>query len=444
MEWFEYQPHPRQMAAHEAPEPEVWVAGGYAVGKTTIGVHEAFNLAVITHPGFAGIVAAPTYPLLMQSWFQEWKRWIPQEWYVLKRDPLSGPYIALSTPSGESRIWLRSTSEPRSLEGINAGWLVFDEATRERSNDPIRVLRGRIRRGYPGRQRRVVLIGPPQTRTHWTAVDFGTGPGNGRRGDAMSWTDGTRRVVRARTRDNPHLPRDFERRMRTAAGATKAWCKQWLDAQFGAVEGQIFEAFDRDIHVVPARSLEGRTWRDTIGTIDWGYTHPGVFLTMAFDGYSIFILHEEVHTGKPVSDTPNGWVPIMRRETQRAKIKRIVGDPSQPGHLETVGHALRHPADRTLPRLTVNVYPADNTVQDGIRKVQTALEWAFERAQRLGAVTLKTVALYVSDACPFTIGQFESYVRRRRRDGSFSEDPEKTNDDTMDACRYGVMELIRD
>lgn len=432
-ECVRYTPHARQLALHEAAEPDLWFAAGYAVGKSTAAVFEALNLAAITHPGYAGIVAAPTFPLLWQSWLEEWRRWIPSTWYELKGGS-TAPYIALRTDQGESKIWLRSTVDAASLEGINAAWLVYDEATRERSPDPIRVLKARLRRGYPGRQRRTVLIGPPSTRTHWTAVMFGTGPGQGgRTGDHLSWSDRRRRVVRARTRDNPHLPPGFEEDLRTRPGATKAWIKQWLDAQFGVTEGQIYETFDRDVHVVPAAELADRTWRDVILAVDWGWAHPGVALVLALDGRGdVYVLAEEVHKGKVVADTPDGWIPILRELVRTWRVKRLFADPSRPGDLEVVARALR--------KHGVNSYPTDNNVTDGIRRVQALLEWGCVRAASAVPI-VGHPALYIADACPRTIGGFEGYVRRKQRDGSFSEDPEKRDDDEMDTLRYGVMEL---
>ena len=35
----------------------------------------------------------------------------------------------------------------------------------------------------------------------------------------------------------------------------------------------------------------------------------------------------------------------------------------------------------------------------------------------------------------------ESYARKRLRDGTFDEAPEKRGDDAMDGLRYGVMAL---
>lgn len=432
-----YTPHARQLAVHHAKEAFVWCAAGYGVGKTTALVFEALQLACVTHPGYEGIVAAPTFPLLFQSFITEWRRWVPSPWFKLSRDPLSGPYIGVRTDQGESRLWLRSTVDARSVEGINAAWLVYDEASREPREDPIRVLLARVRRGYPGRQRRHVFAGPPQTRTHWSAVMFGSGVDATHTGDAMSWSDGTRRVVRARTRDNPFLPDGYERDMRTRPGATKAWCKQWLDAEFGSVEGQIYEAFSRDVHVVTAASLAGRKWLEVVAGVDWGWANFGAFIVVATDGRGdIYVIAEEVHRQKNTDDTPNGWFPLMRARAKKHRVRRVFCDPSRPGDIDACGRALR-----TTDAL---VYPGDNEVAEGIRKTNALLEWAVERARvkgKDGADLVGKPALYVSDACPHVVGEFEGYVRRKERDGSFSEQPLKKNDHALDALRYVVTEL---
>jgi hypothetical protein len=408
---------------------------GYATGKTTLAVMEALSLAAVTHPGYEGIVAAPTFPLLYQSWVTEWRRWVPAPWYRLSSHPLFGPHIDLHTDSGVSRIWLRSTVDPKSLEGVNAAWLVFDEATRERSIDPIRVLAARIRRGYPGRQRRTLVIGPPSTRSHWTAQDYGTGPGESRSGDVMQWSDGRRAVVRGRTRDNPHLPTGYEDSLRTRPGASRSWCRQWLDAEFGAAEGQVYESFSRDVHIVPAASLTGRVWVDVIAGIDWGWSKMGVMLVLGVDGRGdVTVLHEEAHAQRNVDDTARGWLPIIDRVVKRFGVRRIFCDPSRPGDIDVTARKLRSTG--------ALVYPADNDVGEGIRRLNARLEHACERATakaRREHTPAGKSALYISDACPYTLGEIEGYVHRRERDGSFSEQPEKRDDHAMDALRYAEM-----
>ena len=257
-----YDPHERQEWFHAALQPFRWFCAGYGAGKSRSLVVEALLNAVIHHPGFQGIVAAPTYGLLFRAWWQAWKELVPREWWQFKRDPHFGPYLLVQTAAhGPSTIWLRSTSDPASNEGINAAWIVFDEAPRERSRESFDVLHGRLRAGYPGRQRTIALAGPPQTRTHWTAQEFGTGPDASHVGTMQHWHSADHAVVRCRTEDNPFLPADYVPKILARPGITKAWIGQWMHAEFGAVEGQVYEAFSRDVHVVRAESLVGRTLR---------------------------------------------------------------------------------------------------------------------------------------------------------------------------------------
>lgn len=430
----EYAPHERQTAMHTAAEPFVWFMAGYGIGKTTAAVIEALTLACVTHPGYEGVVAAPTYGLLFQSFMTEWKRWVPSAWYRQSTHPGYGAFLDVHTDQGVSRVWLRSTVEARSVEGINAAWLVYDEASRETRVDPVRTLQARVRRGYPGRQRRQVFIGPPMTRTHWTAEMFGSGPGEARVGDQRSWSDGRRRVVRGRTSENPHLPPGYEADMRSQPGASVAWCKQFLDAQMGAIDGAIYEAFDRDVHVVPAATLEARVWCKVLAGMDWGWANPGAFIVGGVDGRGdLYLIDEEYHARRNVDDTPSGWLPIMRSTCSTRRVRSVYCDPSRPGDIDTSARSLRGIA---------LVYPGDNDVASGIRRIVARLEWAVQRAKekrRSNAELVGGPALYVSDRCVNTIREMEGYVRQRARDGTFTEAPMKRNDHALDALRYLEM-----
>ncbi len=427
-----YEPHPRQEMFHRDPRPWRWFCAGYGTGKTRGTVIEAWMLAVVTHPGFQGIVAAPTYPLLFQSWFTEWERTVPRAWWSLKRDPHFGPFIAMANGS---RVWLRSSSNPASNEGINAAWLVYDEAPRERDRAALDVLLSRVRVGYPGRQQAVLIAGPPMTRGHWTAEMFGTGSGGGFAGDAWHWHNDTTAVVRARTRDNPHLAPNYEHRLRTRPGATKAWAAQWLDAEFGSIEGQVYDSFSRPVHVVPAARLAGRRWSRCIAGVDWGYTNPGVMLPVGVDALGdVYALRDEAHRGKLVEAGKDQWGGIAAALVRDLGVTEFHCDPSRPDLLDALVRALR------TERVSARVYPADNNVGDGVRRVAGMLEAAKERADLPSSERPKhrRRALYISDACTYTIGEAEGYVRKKLRDGTFTEDPVKKDDHAMDALRYSV------
>lgn len=431
----EYDPHARQEWFHTAPQPFRWFCAGYGAGKSLALVIEALLNAVVHHPGFQGIVAAPTYGLLFRAWWQAWKDFVPRVWWQFKRDPHFGPYLLIPTAAhGLSTIWLRSTSDPASNEGINAAWLCFDEAPRERNRESFDVLHGRLRAGYPGRQRTIALAGPPQTRTHWTAKEFGTGPDAGHSGTMQHWHDDLHAVVRCRTEDNPFLPPNYARDMRARPGASKAWCAQWMDALFGAGEGMVYESFSRDVHVVRASALVGRTWtKARVGT-DWGFTSPGAMMVTAEDATfgDLYVIAEEYHTGKLVAEGSGQWLEIARKLVDAHDVEAFDCDPSSPGNLKALRLGTREGC-RRVPR----VLAGNNDRGEGIRRVQARLEAAVERGRTPKG--MPRPALYVSDACPNLIEEFESWSRRKARDGSLTEDPEDDHDHALDGVRYTVM-----
>lgn len=395
---------------------------------------EALVNATHHHPGFQGIVAAPTYGLLFQAWLQAWKELVPRPWWELKLGGPFGPHLLVQTADhGQSTIWLRSTSNPWSNEGINAAWLVFDEAPRERNRDSFSVLQGRLRKGYPGRQRTIAIAGPPQTRKHWTAVEFGTGPDAGHAGNVRHWYDRNHAVVRCRTEDNPFLPPTYVRDLRERPGASTAWVKQWMHAEFGGVDGQVYECFDRDVHVVSARSIDDRIWRRTRVGVDWGWSKPGTMLVVAEEGDfgDLYVVAEEVHTHKPVTDTEDGWIPVARSICRDHSPDLFLGDPSAPGNIIALGRGVRGKA---------RAVGGQNDIGEGVRRVTALLEGALQRRRNPKS---RAPALWISDACPNAIEEFESWARQKERDGSISETPEDGNDHTLDAIRYAVMSLTK-
>lgn len=410
-----YRPNPRQHAFHAKVHERRWYCGGYGSGKTTADVLEAFRFSAYVHPGEAGIMAAPTYPLLMSVLFEEWRRWVPQGWWELKRDPLKGPFLRCANGS---TIWLRSASNPWSNEGLNAAWLVFDEVTRVRDRAAYDVLVARVRRGIPGRLLPVVLSGPPFGPRHWTAVEFGRGPDAGHTGDQLAWQDARHAVIRARTRDNPHLPPGYEEGLRARPGATDAWARRFLDAEFVGAEGMIYERFSRDTHVVTDAQTPQHFRRIVVG-VDWGFVHFGVMVVVGQTGLGdMYVLHEEAHKGVLVDDT--GWLRIADELRKRFRVESFTADPSEPGNIT----ALRR-------RLGGNpvVRNADNDMGEGIRRVGAAL------GRPAG-----TGRLLVHQRCTQTIAEFEGYSRQQVR-GEITERPQEHDDDCMDALRYAVMAL---
>jgi phage terminase large subunit len=302
---------------------------------------------------------------------------------------------------------------------------VFDEATREHSKEPYDVLVARIRRGYPGRQRAIVLTGPPQGAGHWTAKEFGTGPGGERVGDTWQWHDTLHSTIRARTADNPYLPHDYEANLRNRPGATRAWCRQYLDAEFIAGEGQIFSEFRRDTHIVRPEAIPSQFRRVIIG-VDWGYSHHGAMIVVGVTGSgTLYVIAEECHKELPVTDS--GWLRIARELRDKHRPERFVADPSEPGYITTLRQTLG---------VTV-VENADNDVHEGIRRITRS----FEPVLAPGEIAPRP-RMFISSRCTRLVEEIEGYRYRESR-GIVTEAPQEHDDDAIDALRYAVMACTR-
>lgn len=364
-------------------------------------------------------MAAPTYPLLSSVLLTEWARWIPKDYWTQHDHPKKGTYIRLANGTV---IWCRSTTQPANNEGINAAWMVFDEAPREHNSEGYNILVSRIRRGRPGKPLGVVLTGPPAGPGHWTAKEYGTGPGGARSGDAWAWHDPRHAVIRARTRDNPFLPSGYEDGLRNRPGATRNWCRQYLDAEFVASEGQVYEAFSRSVHVVDDRAIPSQFRRVVVG-VDWGFSHPGAMIVVGQTATgAMYVIHEEHHRGMLVGDS--GWLRIAKQIRDRYRPERFVADPSEPGYITALRNCLGG---------TPVVENANNDVAEGLRRVSVALDpHPPEMRPRL----------YVHHRCANLIEEFEGYAYRIVR-GVVTEQPQEVRDDVLDALRYAVMALTR-
>jgi hypothetical protein len=79
--------------------------------------------------------------------------------------------------------------------------------------------------------------------------------------------------VRALATDNPHLPASYLEELR---GLPPKLRRAWLEGDWGVFEGQVFEEWRDDLHVIDADFQPPATWRWGAG-LDWGHREPGWF-----------------------------------------------------------------------------------------------------------------------------------------------------------------------
>jgi len=195
-------------------------------------------------------------------------------------------------------------------------------------------------------------------------------------------------------------------------------------ASFEAFEGQVWDEFERKVHVVPASRVPSQFARVII-PVDWGYRNPGVLLAIGLTGDGdAYVFREAYESGVQVRGGGATWTSRAKEWADELHPDSFACDPSAPDNIAAFVEA-------GLP-----AHAADNAVADGIRRVAERLHYV----SRDGGLVVPP-RLYVSDECPITIREVEGYHYHPRREGGHSEEPEKVNDHTCDALRMGVSEL---
>jgi PBSX family phage terminase large subunit len=358
--------------------------GGIGSGKTHAGAVKA--LMQCQRAGALGMVIAPTYPMLRDATLRVFLR-------------VAGKCLASFNKSemravmrNSSEVLFRSADDPERLRGPSVHWGWIDEAALC-ARETFDIVIGRAR--ADGTAGPVWITGTPKGR-NWVY-------------DRAQ--DGTLRVFRARTEDNPYLAADFIRGLRAAYSG--AFAKQELDAEFVAFEGLVYDEFSRDVHV---RERDRAEFQRFIIGVDEGYTNPAVALVIGLDADGRAHVVEEFYQRRVLQET---FVDVARRLANQYSASAIYVDPSATGLIAEMASA-------GLP-----VYAANHDVTDGIQTVKSYLATQGDGRPRLT----------VSPGCVNALSEFESYVWQKDRKGDATDKPEKQNDHAMDALRYALHTL---
>jgi phage terminase large subunit-like protein len=202
-------PTKRQRAFLTAPERMRLYIGGIKAGKTFAGA-----LEVLRQPaGSVGMVVAPTYTMLKDASFKTFRR-VTDDQLI---DSLNRSDLKATLCNG-TEVLFRSADKPERLRGPNLGWVWLDEGAYCKA-ETWDVLLGRISLD-PGR----IWVTTTPRGQNWLYDVFG--PEN--RGEDYA-------LIRARTEENPHLPRNRIRDLRSRY--TQKQARQELAGEFVAEGG---------------------------------------------------------------------------------------------------------------------------------------------------------------------------------------------------------------
>lgn len=235
------------------------MAGGWGSGKTWWLLAEALRNTA-RNPGLPGAIVSPTYPLQRRTIMRAIVDLFPgaTHWPTGRDDARQalGPLVKdWSSRDRVLRMWndaeilFGSAEDPGSLEGASYAWGCLDEPRLIR-HEAWRIFNSRIRDSRSKKLRRSVAGVPAYG---WMWEEFGRDlPG--------------RRVVRASTQDNPHLPAGYVQHLNLSDRLARAY----LHGEFVVLDGVVFWNYGDesvlDVQVDPSRP--------SFGFMDFGGRKP--------------------------------------------------------------------------------------------------------------------------------------------------------------------------
>ena len=335
-------PYKQQLLFHNDPRKFRWFCGGVGSGKTLSGVREVLYMVLKKHPGKIGIVCAPTFKYVYQGFLQQFLEMVPLELYEINLGKNTIKF------KNGSMLYMRSTSDPESLRGINAAWIYMDEPGSEPNEIIMNEFKTRLRAGD---NLDFFMTGTPCGKHHWSAQLFGIKAGiNVKGGKVVTklgtddyYYDDNYAVIKAKTWDNPLFPIDGEyvRTLMEDAEATPEFLNQQVKADFTSFEGIIFPQYVNNPNLT--RTLIHKDYDEFYAGFDFAYSEYGSLIVVGYNKSSKkYGVVEEIYDNKSTIDH-NGWFKHISkiRSTYGSKLKWLVADNANPDRIQAIRNDFR-------------------------------------------------------------------------------------------------------
>ncbi|MFH2075085.1 MAG: hypothetical protein ABIJ57_07020, partial [Pseudomonadota bacterium] len=327
-------PTGKQVLFHQAVAKyeEVGFGGARGPGKTFALDHEGFRQSIL-YPGNVGVIARRDLVDLRKTTLDVFLRYIAPKYKAagIKIVQRMSPQIETDIHvNGQiSKIIWCETKDVASLMSANLGWLALDEAS-EIPYDFYLMTSAAVGRcilpnGFmpPGKIFWASNPGPG-----WLGERFPVGPEPARIQTEIVDRDGNKRMINrafipALPKDNPHLPPDFEARLRESYPGD--WVRRYLEGDWTAFEGQIFTEFDPKVHVSRLPFTMRPLPITHLLSMDWGYVNPSAALMVSIDldGH-IYVWQEYRQAGY----SPDEHLPRLKRMVEGMRITAHLMDPA--------------------------------------------------------------------------------------------------------------------
>jgi phage terminase large subunit len=226
--------------------------------------------------------------------------------------------------------------------------------------------------------------------------------------------------VEASLSDNPYISSQYRRDLEDLPEMRK---RQLLYGDWNAFEGQFFSEWRADVHIVNMPIERGI---EHFGSMDWGYSSPGVMLWWAAlpDG-KYHVRYEHKFKG----DTAEAVGKRIRKITADLGIDKLRYIAADPGMWQKTGAGRGEAIAETLLRMRLPMRKSDNDRKNGWLRLHELLK-VDDDSER------KEPWLTVAPECKYLIRTLPAMVQ----DDHEPEDIDTAKDDhAADALRYGAM-----
>ncbi len=221
--------------------PELALVGGYGSGKTRALVLKAITMC-IANPGYVGLIVEPTDSLIDAVFIPQWAEVCEMMGLRYKYNKsVSDKSITVFLGGGvESTIRLRTATHPARIVGFNCAWAGIDEIDTipaDSAKEVFSMCSARIRTGFT---RQLFCVSTPEgfkfLYNHFV-----------KEVEDNPELKSQRRIIKAKTADNPFLPDDYIKNIKSMFDSNRA--NAYLNGEFvNFASGTVYEKFDRRIH----------------------------------------------------------------------------------------------------------------------------------------------------------------------------------------------------
>lgn len=408
-----------------------FLTGGYKRGVLLMGRQSGKTYFATNQAWVAGAVHQGRYFVVFKTYKQAhevvWRQYVPlipkdliyktnEQDLLIELNYMKGPFelpdgsvveIEHDESKPRSTIQLLGSDQADSHRGFKANGIIFDEYADQDPNNWDAV----YKHFFTTTDGWAIFMGTPRGYNHfYDLIQF-------------AQTDDRWFYLEATWRDSPYVKAEFiaEERAEAEKRGTLSTFLQEVELEFRAVQGAVYPAFDRKLHIVrPSEIPEDLT---IYAGIDFGY-HTTAVIFVGIDKDQNWWIFDEIYgREEQLADIlPRIWSKLGDK-----RLVLMIGDSQNKDAIEMM---------QTKGFPIIPVVKHTGSIIDGIDLIRTMLK---PRIQLIGD---PKPTLFLSNVCKNLVQEMEAYkYPEEKKERNPSDLPVKEDDHGPDALRYVALHL---